>query len=164
MRQDTCSPQSHSRGTLTLASTTLAGDLQTVQGGWLQFREGDSFFLQQLEDFSYKKTPAQMSSAGISIKTSRKPTSPVSPADGHPDAHLLARGCRTNPATEARKDPLLKPLRRASLLPRPAARPPGVPAAGVLTAPHKVDSGTCSAGRPPPYCPGSCILSTWETL
>lgn len=150
MRQDTCSPQSHSRGTLTLASTTLAGDLQTVQGGWLQFREGDSFFLQQLEDFSYKKTPAQMSSAGISIKTSRKPTSPVSPADGHPDAHLLARGCRTNPATEARKDPLLKPLRRASLLPRPAARPPGVPAAVCSRLPIRWTAARVLQGGLPP--------------
>jgi len=32
---------------------------QTVQGGWLQLREGDPFFLEQLEDFPYKKTPAQ---------------------------------------------------------------------------------------------------------
>ena len=42
------------------AGSAPGGDSQTVQGGRLQLREGDPFFLQQLEDFSYKETPAQI--------------------------------------------------------------------------------------------------------
>lgn len=39
-------------------------NLQTIQGGWLQFGQRDPFFFQQLENFSYNETTVQMLISG----------------------------------------------------------------------------------------------------
>lgn len=93
---------------------------------------------------------------------------PVPLADGHPEAHLPACGVDENPATGRKEDPLLKPLRRASPRPGPAARPCtdtagggghahswGMPALVCSQLPTRRTRACVHAGGPSPHWLGS---------